>query len=1487
MKYKVKRRIEGSVSVMMVIILLVTMVFSALIVDTSRINMARSMVSSAGDLAVNSALANYDTVLKDVYGLFAMSQAQSSEELNQEIREYFEKTLVSYGVTSEAEAQDYVAKLMQSVSALFSGTASMEPSNFLDMEVGSDFTVTKVDASGLNNPEILRKQIVDYMKYRAPVNMGLSFLDSVKAFTTVSDQTRVVQAQVEAQQSLQPVTQMCRTAIDAIREYDDRVLAIDSGDQAVTGRDASTDPAIVRIKEYHKQLDKYKQIWGENYRNINELAMVFLLKPPDISDRYLADMDLGDGEYFIQYQTMRTSGSGITVEVELAEDYETAESQCETQMQKLQGDSYMNLQQTYKDAHFLSDGNLNDDKSAFTNQAAAIEAFMQYEAFLLNDADKVSITYAKAADILEQLCILEKYQSNYLSLMEQHITAKTRECDIKEREVSQKQTQVDQAQKALDDANKAKDAVGTAQKAWDNAITASNDAKDKLTAAQNALAAYKGDTSKKDYQNLQKAVEDAQSAYNAAQTAETNAKKAYESAKAAEPSAERLTMLAVQLMSRTGELAKLELEHMALEEEVSALESAKENNKSEYDRLISRYEGFTNAYQSAMVRYGHYQETARRMIAHDAAAVQAQALKIRQNIQSLTGDLDKIKGNLEALQQSIKDYNDMVRVWEKENKEYAEKNSTDTFSRQNEADIAVTESEYNEKSLEDLLAYVIVLGEKYQEFYNYIIDAAHYRYGTVRVDAMSTSQQVISAIPVGISEALPDIVTPADAASQLDTLYPQEPTPELDIEQATFVREGVLPIQFLKYLNENFPEEAHNIETSPTDGNPKEQYDTLKEQMKQDKEGQDKIDSVDTGGYGYTFQDRGELDVNQLPSYGKPTSTSSPASMSISQDSGGDVNAKEGLDTQNDNLGNVLGGVEDVLVKGVENVYIIDYIFENFSYNTLVQDMVVKEAGYTSYPQVMKLADDAKVASCRGSARTLSNFNITGANNYLYGAEIEYILWGNKNPKTNVTYTKGSIYAIRFAFNSIYAFTSSEIRNTTRAVGLAVQAATMGVVPYQVVQIVLQLALAAAESAVDLDMMSKGLKVVVVKTKDTWTMSMSGAVGLLRDTAESVMETALSGAIETATGYINEGINTVIDASADELSDVVTNLTDTVSNAANSKGQEIVDGIYTELQSEVDTLLNDLQFIDYSTVDASRESIDAQVAELFASLKDKVGGIAAKYAGNPIGDELIPAVTNNITQPGGIIDNIHARITEMIDTAYEDIPGRLDIGSIICDYMGQIRYDIIKIMQKSINNLASSVQDAADNSIENVKNELQEHLNEAVSKQSKELEEKLVSEAKDKIVASLDNFSNKYLSDVEKPDINVGAGGTANVSKGSKLAAMVKFGYKDYLMLMMFIMVCANDEAVLGRTADIIQLNIQNATGESDQGGQVLFVHKQGSDFRMAEAKTYVAVQGSVKLDMLFLDMDFFNRLLAEEGTDIEEEVSAVSTIHYMGVAGY
>ena len=308
LKAKTKRRIQGSITVLMVIIMLPMMTMSAIIVDASRTNMARSMVSSAGDLAMNTALANYDTIVKDVYGLFAMSQGQSDEELAKSLKDYFSKTLVSYGVVNTAEADEYVDYLMGDFKALIAGTKDKKASNFIDMSV-NEFTVKKIDDSSLANPEILRSQIVDYMKYRAPVNFGMSFLDSVKAFKNVEKQTEVTKAQVEAQQSTQDVNQACATAMKLIREHDKLIDSIntDSGAEAVKGKVSKSDGNLVKIKEYDEQVGKYNSSWsGDNYQKANQLAMIFLLNSPKVDSLYLSKLDAGHSQFFI-----KNGGNGL------------------------------------------------------------------------------------------------------------------------------------------------------------------------------------------------------------------------------------------------------------------------------------------------------------------------------------------------------------------------------------------------------------------------------------------------------------------------------------------------------------------------------------------------------------------------------------------------------------------------------------------------------------------------------------------------------------------------------------------------------------------------------------------------------------------------------------------------------------------------------------------------------------------------------------------------------------------------------------------------------------------------------------------------------------------------------------------------------------------------------------------------------------------------------------------------------------------------
>ena len=47
-----------------------------------------------------------------------------------------------------------------------------------------------------------------------------------------------------------------------------------------------------------------------------------------------------------------------------------------------------------------------------------------------------------------------------------------------------------------------------------------------------------------------------------------------------------------------------------------------------------------------------------------------------------------------------------------------------------------------------------------------------------------------------------------------------------------------------------------------------------------------------------------------------------------------------------------------------------------------------------------------------------------------------------------------------------------------------------------------------------------------------------------------------------------------------------------------------------------------------------------------------------------------------------------------------------------------------------------------------------------------------------------------------------------------------------------------------------------------------------------------LSIETSVDLDMLLMDMEFFNKMLGDEAT-VEDGLEAASGIHYKGLAGY
>ena len=222
MKFLYRNR--GAVSVFLVIILVPMLLVSSMFVDASKIKLSHSVLDSATDLTLNTALTNYDTMLKDMYGLFAT--VQDTDELYERLEKYYTTCITSSGVSDE-ETQGYVEQLMAQLGLVADGSETVD---LLGIQV-TDFDISKRTDASLVNAAVLEKQIVEFMKYRAPINTGLSFLSSLKSFKTLGKQTELVDKRKDYYEGQQDVMKNAQLAWKEIYEYnkcgfasDDRYL---------------------------------------------------------------------------------------------------------------------------------------------------------------------------------------------------------------------------------------------------------------------------------------------------------------------------------------------------------------------------------------------------------------------------------------------------------------------------------------------------------------------------------------------------------------------------------------------------------------------------------------------------------------------------------------------------------------------------------------------------------------------------------------------------------------------------------------------------------------------------------------------------------------------------------------------------------------------------------------------------------------------------------------------------------------------------------------------------------------------------------------------------------------------------------------------------------------------------------------------------------------------------------------------------------------
>ena len=168
-------RERGIVSVFLAIILIPSIIVSSMFVDLSRVLLSKGPATSAADLALNSLLSNYDAELAELYGLFG--SCQDIDSYYEEAEKYFVKSLKSQSL-SDDEIDNLLALFMSAISG-GDGTSDLLAIQAVPAEEGKSM-VGPVKNTGLNNPTIIEDQVVEFMKYRGPVEIVTGIIQRLK-----------------------------------------------------------------------------------------------------------------------------------------------------------------------------------------------------------------------------------------------------------------------------------------------------------------------------------------------------------------------------------------------------------------------------------------------------------------------------------------------------------------------------------------------------------------------------------------------------------------------------------------------------------------------------------------------------------------------------------------------------------------------------------------------------------------------------------------------------------------------------------------------------------------------------------------------------------------------------------------------------------------------------------------------------------------------------------------------------------------------------------------------------------------------------------------------------------------------------------------------------------------------------------------------------------------------------------------------------------
>lgn len=1181
------QRNKGAVSIFLVLILVPMMTVSSLFVDAGKVSLARGAAASAGDLTLNTALTDYDTQLKELYGLFAT--AQDTDELYARLEDYY-RTCITSGGVSASEADSLAKTIVSNLSSL--GQEEEKTSDILNMKL-VDFEIGKRADGTLANPAVLKKEIVDFMKYRGPINTGLSFISSLKSFSTLSKQTDLVDKRTEYYKAEEDAMKSAHAAWKQINEYNKSKFVQDSG----------------YFKTVVDKISKYP----DTYKGFATTT---------IKDLYDAQDYVGFNPKIYHFEMITVTVEGENKQIPCLYTNKDRTSHVKT-YNELTGSNY------YSKTNKASADNI---KKALTKYYNAKES------------------YVSAADKML------KYNDNTYG------------------------------QQFLVQTNR-----GKLYENWINAVV---EFYNKYNEMENAKTYAGVDESGNDVMETSGTIGEKTGKYN----------DIYES------------------YSKEFDL---------LMQDFDANLNG-DSNKVGYNTILQKYRDAANA------------DTTK--IDGEITSCYNEINEFRKQISDASDHLDTAITELGKVLDKVKSDGTLQtkkNAWETAASDSEIKNTT--MSKQDLAEIDSVSKYLNEedvkklitrlqniktnldKMLEQIDSYKF-FDTKIVEIHNYssLHDVLKNKIGNNTLYSVPTNKNDLESKANSLCEGKFSVGT------KIDFEWAKNPqsNPRLVVDKPNFYA----------YLYTNFnvvdsdPDVISTTEKTSNNSVGEDVYNNIKSKSASDAEAKTK--EAESGD-----KTKNEIkDKSGIPSKETPNSGTTTPSATASTGDDAAKNATSGLGSMFSNLGKELLNMAEGLR---DRLYVSDYIMNMFSYDTLEAEFK-KENG-----------DGATL-----DLKTLTQNPINADNNFAYGAEVEYIIYGGSNSE-NITKAYGSIYAIRLAFNLIYAFSNSEIREGAFGIATPISAATMGIIPVPLIQGAIIIGLACCESGLDIADMHDGEKIPLFKNEDTWRLSFSGLVNYARGKAEEIVKKEASHAIDAAQEKLSEWLDMTDEELNENLEQKKMEINDYLGNAFDDL-----------IGRHAETALQKFTQIATDSFRQVTESGTDQVGYVSGQLTMWIEEEGKNSDPNDIGlivkKEAVKIIKEQGIQP----------VLEKIKEAQTDY-------------------------ESAVNNLSESLT----GELTAIRTKIQRHISTGVDAVNK-YKTKMLDEVKDSMGKGADKLKETINSKLDGIFPSGGTGDNLKSTDQTGLSSLLSFGYKDYLRLFLMIALYTDESGTMARTADVIQVNM-------------------------------------------------------------------------------